>query len=138
MKQKSISKSSKSKKSKQRSLGARNRQRGNTYERKIAQELRDLGFNGVVTSRSESKTMDNNKVDLIDTDNKLPVMIQLKKTTTTPQYFSIVKETTVPKEKFVIIWNKQKNVNDRFLSEGEVVMISKDLFYQLIKPYGSK
>ena len=82
--------------------------------------------------------MDNNKVDLIDTDNKLPVMIQLKKTTTTPQYFSIVKETTVPKEKFVIIWNKQKNVNDRFLSEGEVVMISKDLFYQLIKPYGSK
>ena len=84
-------------------MGARNRQRGNTYERKIAQELRDLGFNGVVTSRSESKTMDNNKVDLIDTDNKLPVMIQLKKTTTTPQYFSIVKETTVPKEKFVII-----------------------------------
>ena len=43
------------------------RSRGNAYERRIAQELRDLGFTGVVTSRSESKRMDNAKVDLIDT-----------------------------------------------------------------------
>ena len=100
MKQKSTTESIKPKK---KSIGARNRRRGNDYERKIAKELRELGFSGVVTSRSESKNMDNNKVDLIDTENKLPCYIQLKKTTSTPQYFSIQKETTVPKDKFVIL-----------------------------------
>lgn len=133
MKQKNTTESTKPKK---KSIGARNRRRGNDYERKIAKELRDLGFSGVVTSRSESKNMDNNKVDLIDTENKLPCYIQLKKTTSTPQYFSIQKETTVPKDKFVILWNKQKNINDRFMSEGEVFIVPKELFYELIKPYG--
>ena len=54
------------------------REKGNNYERKIAKELNELGFD-VVTSRSESKNTDNNKVDLIDKSNKLPLNIQLKK-----------------------------------------------------------
>lgn len=117
------------------SLGARNKRRGNAYETKIAKELRELGFEKVVTSRSESKNTDDNKVDLIDTDDKLPCNIQLKKTMSTPQYFSIRKESTVSPESFVLIWNKQKRVNDRFMSEGEVVMMDKRFFYELIKPY---
>lgn len=117
------------------SLGARNKRRGNAYETKIAKELRELGFEKVVTSRSESKNADDNKVDLIDTDDKLPCNIQLKKTMSTPQYFSIRKESTVSPESFVLIWNKQKRVNDRFMSEGEVVMMDKRFFYELIKPY---
>lgn len=89
-------------KQKRRSLGARNRARGNNYERQIAKELRELGFN-VVTSRSESKRVDNNKVDLIDLDNKLPCAIQLKKTTSTPAYFTIRDESTVDKNKFCLL-----------------------------------
>lgn len=50
----------------------RNRARGNDYERKIARELRELGFPGVVTSRAESKSMDDKKIDLIDKDDLLP------------------------------------------------------------------
>ena len=34
--------------------------KGNAYETKIAKELRELGFSGVVTARSESKSTDEN------------------------------------------------------------------------------
>lgn len=120
---------------KRRGNGARNKAKGSEYERKIAKELRDLGFDGVVTSRSESKAVDNNKVDLIDTENKLPCFIQLKRTVNTPQYFKIREESTVDSEKFVLIWNRQEKANVNFVSVGEVVMLPKTLFYELIKPY---
>jgi len=119
---------------KKASLGKRNRQRGNEYERRIAKELNDIGFQ-VVTSRSESKRADDNKIDLIDLSNKLPVQLQLKRVTSTPQYFKIREESTVPNRNFALLWNKQKNVNGRFMSEGEVVLIDKEMFYQLIAPY---
>lgn len=119
---------------KKASLGKRNRQRGNEYERRIAKELNDIGFQ-VVTSRSESKRMDDNKIDLIDLSNKLPVQLQLKRVTSTPQYFKIRDESTVPNRNFALLWNKQKNVNGRFMSEGEVVILDKLMFYQLIAPY---
>ena len=50
-------------------MGNRNRDKGNNYERKIAQELRDLGFNDVVTSRYASKETDDNKIDLVVSRN---------------------------------------------------------------------
>lgn len=116
------------------SLGKRNKQRGNEYERRIAKELTEIGFD-VVTSRSESKSADANKVDVIDRSNKLPCQIQIKRTSSTPSYFKIRQESTVPNEDFALIWNKQKNVNGRFMSDGECVIIDKELFYKLIKPY---
>ncbi len=119
---------------KKASLGKRNRQRGNEYERRIAKELNDIGFQ-VVTSRNESKRADDNKIDLIDLSNKLPVQLQLKRVTSTPQYFKIREESTVPNRNFALLWNKQKNVNGRFMSEGEVVILDKEMFYQLIAPY---
>ena len=128
------SNTSKATSKKRSSLGKRNKQRGNEYERRIAKELNELGFN-IVTSRSESKRTDDNKVDLIDLNNLLPCSLQLKRTSSTPSYFKIREETTVPNKSFVIIWNKQKNVNGRFMSEGECVIIDKLLFYELIKPY---
>jgi hypothetical protein len=87
---------------KKTSLGKRNRQRGNEYERRIAKELNDIGFQ-VVTSRSESKRADDNKVDLIDLSNKLPVQLQLKRVTSTPQYFKIREESTVPNKNFALL-----------------------------------
>lgn len=123
------------KKPKRRGLGARNKARGNEYECRIAKELRELGFTGVVTSRSESKRTDDNKIDLIDTEHQLPFNIQLKRTQTTPQYFKIREESTVDPESFVLIWNKQEKANINFLSIGEVVMMDKKAFYKLIKQF---
>ena len=123
------------KKPKRRGLGARNKARGNEYECRIARELRELGFTSVVTARSESKRTDNNKVDLIDTKHKLPFNIQLKRTVNTPQYFKIREESTVDPKTFVLIWNKQTKAAVNFMSDGEVVMMDKLAFYDLIKQF---
>lgn len=79
------------------------RRRGVTYEQKLAQELRDLGFDDVVTSRQESKAMDDNKVDFVSKEGKLPLFIQAKKTENTPSYFKIRSQSTVDPKKFCII-----------------------------------
>lgn len=109
------------------------RRRGVTYEQKLAQELRDLGFDDVVTSRQESKAMDDNKVDFVSKEGKLPLFIQAKKTENTPSYFKIRSQSTVDPKKFCIIWNKQTKKNKNFCSDGECVILDKELFYELIK-----
>ena len=113
------------------------RTKGHNYETKIAKELRDLGFTEVVTSRSESKSMDDNKVDLIDKSNKLPCKIQLKATQSIPSYFKIRSESTVNPEEFVIIGSKQEKREVNIVSVGEAVIMDKSLFYKLIKPYSN-
>ena len=75
------------------------RVKGHSYEVRIAKELRELGFTGIVTSRSESKRADDNKQDLIDTEQKLPLGIQQN----TPSYFKIREESSINNEDFVLI-----------------------------------
>jgi hypothetical protein len=55
------------------------RNKGNAYERMLAQEYRDLGFCDCVTSRSESKRTDDKGIDLCYTD---PFAVQAKNYTT--------------------------------------------------------
>lgn len=114
---------------------AYSKNKGSRYEQQIAKELRELGFPGCKTSRSESKATDDNKVDIIDTENKLPCSIQLKKTQVTPQYFNIRSQSTVDPETFCIIWNKQEKKETNICSVGECVIIDKNFFYKLIKNY---
>ena len=111
------------------------RTKGHNYEQKIVKELKELGFKNVVTSRSESKAMDDNKVDIIDKDDLLPCKLQLKSTQSIPSYFKIRSESTVNPEEFVIIWSKQEKREVNIVSVGEAVIMDKNLFYKLIKPY---
>lgn len=120
---------------KKKRTGSYNRSRGHNFETKIAKELRDLGFTGVVTARSESKKVDNGKIDLIDTNNKLPAQIQLKKTIATPQFFKIRSESIADPKYFTLIWSKQEAKEKNICTVGEVVMISKEFFYELLKQY---
>lgn len=119
---------------KERSAGY-SRNKGNRYESQIAKELRELGYPGVKTSRSESKAMDDNKVDIIDTEKKLPVNIQIKKTQSIPSYFKIRSESTVDPKTFAIMWNKQERKEKNICSVGECVIISKEFFYEMLKMY---
>ena len=107
--------------------------KGSSYEQKIAKELRELGFEGVVTARFESKSKDNNKIDLVDKEDKLPVYIQLKCTQNTPSYFKIEEECDLKDKPFCLIWNKQEKKEINICSVGEVVMIPKEYFYELLK-----
>lgn len=116
--------------------GSYNKKRGNRAELKIIKELNELGFN-CVSSRSESRETDANKVDIIDKSNKLPCQIQVKHSLAIPPYFKIREESTVPNEDFVIIWDKQKKCETNIVTVGSAVIMDKKLFYKLIKPYGT-
>ena len=118
--------------SQKRKTGAYCRNNGHRYETKIAQELRNLSLTDVVTSRSESKSMDDKKVDLVDRSGKLPCYIQLKNTVNTPQYHAIKKECPLKDKPFIVIWNKQVKKEKVFGSAGEVVIMDKDFFYELL------
>ena len=115
--------------------GSYNRRRGQKAEQRIVKELKELGFTEVVSSRSESKSTDDNKIDIVDKSGKLPCNIQIKHTLQTPQYFSIREQSTVPNETFCIIWDKQKRCKTNITTVGTAVIMDKELFYKLIKPY---
>lgn len=115
--------------------GAYNRRRGNSYELKIVKELKELGYEGVVTSRSESKRADNDKIDIVDTNNELPVSLQIKKTIATPNYFKIRSESSASNDKFVVIWAKQETREKNMCTVGEMVMMDKRMFYELLRLY---
>lgn len=110
------------------------RTKGNSYERQIVKELNDLGFH-VGTARRNSKAMDDNKVDIYDFDNRLPIAIQTKKTQSIPNYFKIRNESTVDPNKFCILWAKQEPRDTNIVTVGEVAIISKTMLYELLKKY---
>ena len=85
--------------------GSYNRTRGIRAEQKVVNELKALGFDKVMSSRQGSKVTDDNKVDILDTENQLPfgMNIQIKHQIPYPQYFKIREQSTVPNESFVIL-----------------------------------
>ena len=111
------------------------RTKGHRYEVKICNEIKELGYTNAITSRSESKRMDNNKIDIFDPSNELGCNIQVKITQNTPSYHSIADACPVKDKPLVLIWNRQilKEGNTNITSVGEVVMLPKAYFYELIK-----
>lgn len=118
--------------------GSYSKNKGNRYEQKIARELREIGFTGVKTSRTQNKEADNNKVDIVDTENKLPVNIQIKKTQSIPSYFKIREESTVDPNTFCIIWAKQEKKEKNICTIGEVAIVPKEFFYEMLKLYNER
>lgn len=105
-------------------MSNRNRDKGNGYEREIAKEFRDMGFEAV-TSRSESKRLDNAGVDLV-TD--FPLAPQMKVSVNQPNFHKLLTET----EAEIVFYKKQEKVKNRFMSRGEYVVMKKEDFYKIL------
>lgn len=116
-------------------LGQKNRRKGNSFELKVIHDLNDIGFN-VVSSRSESKNKDNNKIDVFDTIGTLPTNLQIKYCNTTPNYFSIRDMCTDKTMPFSIIWKKSTNNGKN--SPGIIAMIPYEFFLDLMKNFINK
>lgn len=122
-------------KSKQRSIGARNRARGNGYERRLVNELKEItGNDKLCTSRSESKNLDNAKIDIADPDGVLPFYVQAKATKAVPAIKKIFDEVGKKDLPLCIFWNAQESRETKQISKGEYCIIPKSFFYELIKP----
>jgi len=95
---------------------------GHTYERIIRREMIELGWDKCVTSRYGSKEMDDQLVDLLHTP---PFNLQIKRWKSAPSYHDIL--NAMPKDSnYNVIIHKRPN-------RGEVVVMSKSDFYEIIK-----
>lgn len=98
------------------------RQVGHDYERQVRLELIELGYEDCVTSRYGSKEMDDKLVDLLNTP---PFNIQLKRWKSAPSYHDVL--NAMPDDvNYNVIFHKRPN-------KGEVVVMSKESFYEIVK-----
>ena len=122
------------KKNRTRSIGARNKARGSNYERKLVNELKELtGNKNLCTSRSESKNLDNAKIDIADPDNALPFYVQAKATKAVPAIKKIFDEVGLHDKPLVIFWNAQESRETKQISKGEYCILPKSFFYSLLR-----
>ena len=107
----------------------RSKQKGSQLELDVIHKLNEIGYN-TVSSRSNSKNLDNAKVDVDDLIGNLPVYIQCKATQTTPSYFKIAEECPLKDKNFVVIWKKQDK--DGGQSPGTVFIAPIDMLYDYL------
>lgn len=126
-------------KNKRRSIGTLNRTRGQNYERKLVNELKEITRNeNLCTSRSESKKLDNAKIDIADPDSVLCFYVQAKATQAIPPIKKINDEVGLKDKPLVIFWNAQEARETKQISKGEYCILPKSFFYELIKPLYNK
>ena len=114
-------------------IGKRSRNRGHAYESKIVNELKNItGDEDLCTSRSESKKLDDMKIDIADTNNTLSFYCQIKSTQQTPQIKKINLEVGKKDKPLVIFWNAQESRDAKQISVGEYCILPKEFFYKLI------
>lgn len=90
-----------------------------------------------MTSRSESRSRDGQKIDLINQDEfsngRLPGNFQCKTTSTSLPYGKILAEMPEGKELNIIAHNQTRKVGQRFISIGHYAIMTLDDFLNLFK-----
>lgn len=105
--------------------------KGNAFELEIVHKLRDVGFSGCVSSRSQDKAADANKIDIVDMNKELPVNIQSKYTQNMPNYFDIRDACSDKSKPFCICWKKAGKNGESV--RGQVAVIPISFFYELLE-----
>lgn len=117
-------------------IGKKNRVRGHNFERLIVKELREITKDQeICTSRSESKRLDDAKIDIADPNNVLPFYCQMKATQATPQIKKLNNEVGKKDKPLVIFWNAQEARDKKQISVGEYCIMPKQLFYDILKVF---
>ena len=121
---------------------SRNRVAGHRYERSKAQQLRDIGFTDVRTSRECSRKRDSQKVDLCNADEdefgRLPYNIQCKTLCSTAPYPRLLKELEQHngRKQINVVFHemtKKKEGGKNFIGVGEYAILNLDDFINIIQ-----
>lgn len=102
------------------------RKKGTSYERELAQKFRDNGFPECLTSRHESKRLDDAGVDLCFTGDWLVQAKAVEKLS--PSVHEVLKR--MPEGMRVVFWKKNRL--------GTTVCMPEELFWSLLKLYESE
>lgn len=109
----------------------KSKNKGASLEAEVVNRLKEIGYIGCCRSAGESRFADNNKIDIVDRDGKLPINIQCKNTQNTPNYFAIRDACTDKSKPFALVWKKAAEGGCNSL--GTVVIINIELFYKLMQ-----
>lgn len=116
----------------------RNRNAGHSYEREKCKDFNIAGFTHVVTSRSESRSRDNQKVDLINKNERvngqLPYNVQCKNCSSKLNYNELLNE--LPNESGIInvVFHKEtKKSGTRFIKKAEYAILHQKDFMRIIQ-----
>lgn len=119
---------------KKKRRGSYSKNKGSAYERKLVNELKEItGDTELCTARSESKNLDNAKVDIADPNNVLDFYVQAKATQSLPSVKKLNSEVGRKDKPLVIFWNAQEKREVNIVSVGEYVIFPKEYFYELLK-----
>ena len=110
-------------------MAKQNKRKGSGLELDIVHKLNDIGYN-VCSSRSNSKVLDNAKVDICDLDGRLDCYIQSKCTQSFPSYFKIREECPLKDKSFHLVWKKQEK--DGSNSPGTVVVMPIEDYWEYL------
>lgn len=126
-----------------------NRTAGHSYETDIAKQLRDIGFEHVVTSRSENRSRDNAKIDFVNRNEfkhgRLEYNIQAKSMTDHDtvsgkaekvNYKKLLNEIEIEEGIVNVVFHKhtlKKPGGTNFITQGEYAFLHKRDFMQIIK-----
>lgn|SRR5574344_903554 len=91
----------------------------------------------ICTSRSESKKLDDAKIDVADPDNVMDFYIQAKSTQNTPSIKQINAEVGLKDKPLVILWNAQEKREINCISVGKYAIIPYEYFKKLISQNGN-
>ena len=118
------------------SLGKRNRGAGHKWERDCKNRFIEIGFPHVVTSRSESRSTDARKIDLMNSRERLngvfPFAVQCKSYSSRLDYHKLMEEIDSDEIK-VILHRFTKKAKTKFMTQGEYAILKIDDFFNLIK-----
>lgn len=106
----------------------KSKQKGSNYELQIIKELTNLGYKGLVSSRSQNRNLDNAKIDIAETEDHLDFYCQCKATANTPNIEEISESCGFKDRPLVIFWKKQKQNS----IGKEYVLMPKEFLYKLI------
>ena len=117
------------------------RARGHKWELDCIKLLKELNIpitENLVSSRSESRSRDNQKVDLINVDEaengRFPLNVQAKNFSTKLKYDEVLNEMPENGNQINVIFNKYtKKVGKNFMTQGHYAILDLDDFLQLFK-----
>lgn len=110
----------------------KSKNKGSQLETEIVNKLKEIGYSGVCRAASESRKLDNNKIDIADINNELEVAIQAKSTQNLPNYYTIREACTDPRD-MVLIWKKTAEENS--ISKGTLAILPEKLFFEMLEIY---
>jgi hypothetical protein len=121
-----------------KSNGKRNKAAGHGFERAVVNEFKAIGFEAASTSRLQSRSRDNAKVDLCNCDEhihgRLPYNIQCKNVAGGLNYRKFLAEMPVGVEINVVLHNStEKTAGGIFRTQGQYAMLSKKDFYRMVE-----